>query len=297
MTKPAVDKLFLLLSWFVVCGISQPGCTPVEYSCDLMLEKEGNLNSSSFIYPGRKNSIQSGEFHDWLSYVAISTTTVLDGMGACWFVPNEPKVDKGQILHYWIGMEPSFPYPPPPTNYFLVQPVLQWIAPSRGFPWKGWVMKNEITSCKSDYNSHYTPVNVGEKICGSISLFGPPVEAAYVSTLLPNRVPIKSNICKVSFYPGDMRAAYVVLELTFPGDIYSYPDCSIFPEDPVYFYNVTLRGVSPPYHWTKCILNSFAYCNVIATQTHFPNETDDGRKIEIFTIDSNLPEAVGCKPS
>jgi len=95
-----------------------------------------------------------------------------------------------------------------------------------------------------------------------------------------------------------MRAAYIVLELTFPDDINNYPDCSIFPEDTVYFYNVTLRGASPPYHWTKCIGNSLANCNVIATQTHFPNEPDDGRKIEILTKSvSNSPDPVGCKPS
>jgi len=222
-------------------------------------------------------------FHDWLSFTVISTPNRLDGMGACWKVPPEPSVDNGQIVHYWIGLEPV--YPPTIDRYWLVQPVLQWIAPSLKMPQKGWVIKNEVTSCVIDYSSVYTPVNVGERVCGSISLFAMGgVNNTFVSVLMPDRTPIKSNSCKLGFYPGDMKAAYVVLELSsLNPNVLNDASCAIFPSDTVFFENLNLRGLNPPYTWTSVVPNPMRLCQITAMQTHLPVDPNDGKKVEIFT--------------
>lgn len=120
--------------------------------------------TGAVVFPGSKTlSGIDPTINGWLEYVSVTTTSSYNEIEAGWIVPPLPKVDTGQTLFFFPGMEDYS------DVQSIVQPVLQWYAPG---PWAmaSW------NCCMNGTTWESNPINVspGDTVGGAIVPNCPP---------------------------------------------------------------------------------------------------------------------------
>jgi hypothetical protein len=106
----------------------------------------------------RMGGTEAPTINGWLEYVSTNTTTSYGKISATWPVPPQPKVNDGETIFFFPGLEDIS------AVQSILQPVLQWYAPG---PWAvaSW------NCCLSGITVESTPVtvSVGDTILGTIT--------------------------------------------------------------------------------------------------------------------------------
>eukprot|EP01100_Stratorugosa_tubuloviscum_P013622 TRINITY_DN692_c1_g1_i1.p1 TRINITY_DN692_c1_g1~~TRINITY_DN692_c1_g1_i1.p1 ORF type:complete len:343 (+),score=167.65 TRINITY_DN692_c1_g1_i1:57-1031(+) len=234
-------------------GLAHPSCVHILESGTQIFDEEGTtkiqvgsgekieLPKCDFpvVFPadGRPTP-QAGFAPGWQVWTtARSTSNSFDGFYGLFTVPNEPKTYVGQTLFMFTGLQnedwvPGPNSPPAPSDFEIIQPVLQY-GPSAGGGGKYWSLASWYVTVNAGFLvSRLIKVYDGDTINGTMQRLSDEVylinstntRTNQNTTLIANKSRLKTN-----------PWAYCTLEVY--GDV---NNCDTYPSNPQFFTNLEL---------------------------------------------------------